>query len=189
MCRFIGRILAEILFVPDVRGTGNVPEEGAFLLCSNHIHALDPIAVSVLIDREPRFMGKKELFESWFGKWLFGKLRAFPVDRSVSADMKSFRTAMNVLKNGHGLVIFSQGTRMKEFEGSKSGVALFALKSGAPIVPVGIVGTYRLFSKVSVRYGEPIYPDEFAGKRVSTEAVERVMEVVVERVSALCEPN
>jgi 1-acyl-sn-glycerol-3-phosphate acyltransferase len=99
--------------------------------------------------------------------------------------MKAYRTTLDILKNGGGIVIFSQGTRMKDFDNAKGGVAVFALKSGAPIVPAGISGSYKLFSKVTVRYGEPILMDEYAGQKVKTELVENVMATVIERVSVL----
>ncbi|MCL1845319.1 MAG: 1-acyl-sn-glycerol-3-phosphate acyltransferase [Defluviitaleaceae bacterium] len=188
VCRVICRIVAAIFFRMEITGRENIPKEGAFLLCSNHIHAFDPIVLCIFIKRRPRFMAKQELFKPGFYNWFFRSYGAFPIDRSVAADMTAYRTSMDLLKNGHGLVIFSQGTRMKDFENAKSGVAVFALKSGAPIVPVGIVSTYKLFSKIQVNYGEPICMDEYAGEKVKTELVERVMGVVVERVSRLSAP-
>ena len=185
ICRFICRVIAVIFFRFDVTGLENIPKTGAFLLCSNHIHALDPIALCIFIKREPRFMAKKELFKTWAGNRFFSKFGAFPIDRSVAADMTAYRTSIDLLKKGNGLVIFSQGTRMKEFENAKSGVAVFALKTGAPIVPVGIIASYKLFSKIGVHYGEPILMNEYEGERVKTELVQRVMAVVVERVSRL----
>jgi 1-acyl-sn-glycerol-3-phosphate acyltransferase len=183
--KFLARIFGFIFYSFEVTGRENIPKEGAFLLCSNHIHAFDPIALSIFIKREPRFMAKKELFKSGFKNWFFTSYGAFPIDRSVAADMKAFRTAMDLLKKGNGLVIFSQGTRMKEFENAKSGVAVFALKSGAPIVPAGIRASYKLFTRIHIHYGEPILMNEYADEKVKTETVEKVMETVVERVSAL----
>jgi 1-acyl-sn-glycerol-3-phosphate acyltransferase len=92
---------------------------------------------------------------------------------------------METLKNGGGLIIFSQGTRMKDFENAKGGVAVFALKTGAPIIPAGIRGTYRPFSKIYVSYGKPIPMDEYKGKRVRTELVEKVMDKVTASVNEL----
>jgi len=184
-CRFIAWIIGHIIYRFDVSGQENIPKEGAFLLCSNHIHSYDPIALAIFIKRVPKFMAKKELFESKFGNWFFRNFGAFPIDRAATVDLTAYRTTMETLKNGDGIVIFSQGTRMKEFDNAKSGVAVFALKSGAPIVPVGIRGSYKLFSKIHVHYGEPISMEEYAGEKVKTELVEKVMATVVERVTAL----
>jgi len=185
VCRFLSWIIGHIIYRFEVTGRENIPKEGAFLLCSNHIHSYDPIALSIFIKREPKFMAKKELFESKFGNWFFRNFGAYPVDRAAAADLTAYRTTMDTLKNGNGVIIFSQGTRMKEFDNAKSGVAVFALKSGAPIIPVGIRGNYRLFSKIHVHYGEPISMDEYASERVKTELVEKVMATVIERVTAL----
>ncbi|MCL2198362.1 MAG: 1-acyl-sn-glycerol-3-phosphate acyltransferase [Defluviitaleaceae bacterium] len=185
MCRIIGWILGNLMYRFEVTGRENIPENGAFLLCSNHIHAFDPVALSIFIKREPRFMAKKELFSPGFGNWFFTNYGAYPIDRSAAIDMKAYRTTLDILKNGGGVVIFSQGTRMKDFDNAKSGVAVFALKSGAPIIPVGIRGTYKLFSKIEVHYGKPIPMDEYAGQKVKTELVNEVMETVIERVTEL----
>jgi len=180
----IAWILARLLYRFEVTGMENIPKNGAFLLCANHISALDPIMLAVFMKRQPRFMGKKELFKFPPLGWFLRKLGAFPVDRKT-ADMQAFRTTMNALKSGDGLIIFSQGTRMKEFENAKGGVALFALKSGAPIVPVGIRGSYRFLSKIHIRVGKPILMDEHEGKKVKTELIDEVMATVVQHVSAL----
>ena len=182
--KVVARVLAFILFRFDVSGMENIPKNGPYLLCSNHISALDPVVLAVFMKRQPRFMGKKELFGNWFLNRFFRALGAFPVDRKA-ADMQAFRTSMEVLKQGHGLMIFSQGTRMKEFEGAKSGVALFGLKSGAPIVPVGIKGSFKFRSKITLRVGLPISMEPYAERKVKTELIEEVMEVVIKKVSEL----
>jgi len=168
----------------EVSGMENIPKEGAFLLCANHISALDPIALAIFMKRQPRFMAKKELFKSRLLAWILRSLGAFPIDRTT-ADMQAFRSTMEILKSGEGLVIFSQGTRMKEFENSKGGVALFALKTGAPIVPAGISGRYSFMSKLKIHVGESITMEEYEGKKVKTELIEQVMETVTARVSSL----
>ena len=185
LCRFICLIFGKIAYRYRITGIENIPKDGAFLLCANHIHAFDPIVITMFIKRIPKFMAKKELFTPGFGNWFFNNYGAYPIDRSAAVDMQAYRKTMDYLKNGHGVVIFSQGTRMEGFDNAKSGVAVFALKSGAPIIPVGIRGSYKFFSKIYIHYGEPILMDEYAGQKVKTELVELVMKQVVERVSAL----
>ena len=180
----IAWVLAHILYRFDVRGMENIPKEGNFLLCANHISALDPIVLAIFMKRQPRFMGKKELFRNWFTGRFFRALGAYPVDRKA-ADLSAYRTSMDLLKQGHGLIIFSQGTRMKDFEGAKGGVAMFALKSGAPIVPAGITGPFKIFRKIVIRVGEPISMAPYAGRKVKTELIDEVMEIVVEKVENL----
>lgn len=182
--RVIAKILAFLLYRVEASGMEHLPENGAYIVCANHIHAFDPVALTTLIKRQPRFMGKKELFENFFLGAFFRALGAYPVDRN-STDLQAYRKTMDILKDGHGLMIFSQGTRMEGFENAKSGVALFALKSGAPIIPVGISGSYKLWSTVSVKFGEPIPMTPYEGKKVKTELVDEVMSIVTKRIVAL----
>jgi len=129
-------------------------------------------------------MGKKELFEKPFLGWLLRNVGAFPVDRSTT-DMKAYRHAIDILKDEKALGIFSQGTRSQDFENVKGGVAVFALKSGAPVVPTGIKGAYRLFSKIHLRFGQLVSMEPFHGQKVKTELVEEVMSIIVSKVEAL----
>ncbi|MCL2223909.1 MAG: 1-acyl-sn-glycerol-3-phosphate acyltransferase [Defluviitaleaceae bacterium] len=189
-CRVIAWIIGHIIYRFEVTGRENIPKDGAFLICANHIHAFDPIVLGIFTKRIPRFMAKKELFKTRLSNWFFRNYGAYPIDRQAAADMTAFRTTMDILKSGDGLIIFSQGTRMKDFDNAKSGVAVFALKSGAPIIPTGIRASYKLFSKVHVHYGEPITMDEYAGEKVKTELVEKVMSKVIGSVTKLAaEPS
>jgi len=188
ICKVLALIIGHVIYRFEITGRENIPKEGAFLLCSNHIHAFDPIALSIFIKREPRFMAKKELFKPGFLNWFFTNFGAYPIDRKSAADMQAYRTTINLLKEGNGITIFSQGTRMKDFDNAKSGVAVFALKTGAPIIPAGIRASYKLFSKIHVHYGEPIPMEEYAGQKVKTELVEKVMATVVQHVSDLASP-
>jgi 1-acyl-sn-glycerol-3-phosphate acyltransferase len=180
-------IIMHILFRFKVTGRENVPGDGACLVCANHISVFDPVALALHMKRKPRFMAKKELFSPAILNWFWRKLGAYPIDRKASADLVAFRTTMDALKIGHCVMIFSQGTRMKDFDNAKSGVAVFALKTGAPIIPVGISGKFRPFSTVRIRFGKPISMEEYAGQKVKTELVEKVMANVVGHVTKLVE--
>ncbi|MCL1842372.1 MAG: 1-acyl-sn-glycerol-3-phosphate acyltransferase [Defluviitaleaceae bacterium] len=187
--RRIAWILGHIMYRFEVTGRENIPKDGAFLLCSNHIHAFDPIGLAIFMKRSPRFMAKKQIFKRRIFGWFLLKFGAYPLDREASADLKAFRQTMDYLKQGEGIIIFSQGTRMKEFDNAKSGVAVFSLKSGAPIIPAGIRASYKLFSKVHIHYGKPILPQDFLqdDKRIKTEIVETLMQKVVSSVSELAQ--
>jgi len=178
-------VVTHIVYRFDVTGRENIPATGAFILCANHIHAFDAVMVAVFSRRQPRFMAKKEVFNNAvFGAFLRA-VGAFPVDRG-STDMAAFRKSMDILKNNHGLLIFAQGTRMEGFEDAKRGVALFALKSGAPIIPIGISGSYRPFSKIRICIGSEISMDDYQGQKIKTELIDEVMGVVTERITTQC---
>ena len=177
--------LFHIIYRMHVSGRENIPKEGAFLLCGNHIHQFDGPAMLAFSPRRLALMAKKELFANRFFAFIFRSAGVFPIDRTATADMAAYRHTIKNLEDGNGLLIFSQGTRMKDFENAKSGVAMFALKTGAPIVPFGISGTYKPFSRLHIKIGAPISMEAFEGRKIKADVLAEVMEIVVPRVSDL----
>lgn len=182
--RVLAKILTFIMYRQKVSGVANIPKEGAFLLCGNHISAYDPIILAAVSKRPLHFMAKKELFKFPPLGALLKAIGAFPLDRTT-ADMQAYRHSMKLLKDGEGFLIFSQGTRMSDFDNAKSGVAVFALKSGAPIVPVGITGPFRFRGKIEVHIGEPISMEKYQGQKVKSELISEVMDTISQSVTAL----
>ncbi len=182
--QFIMWLPFRVFFRLKVVGRANIPGEGPFLVCANHTSYMDPIAVATVIRRRLFFMGKRELFKRRFFGFILRGLGAFPINRE-STDMKAFKRAIEVLNGGDGLLLFAQGHRMKEFEQLKNGAALFALKTGSPIIPVGINSSFKPFSKVIINIGEPISMEEHKDKRIKSELLEAVMENVSGRIKEL----
>lgn len=181
--RSLVKLYYRIIFRMDIVGKENIPTEGGAVLCCNHMSNYDPLTMAAFTKRQVRYIAKKELFaKPLFAKLMYG-LGAFPVDRETT-DMKALKTAIKVLKNGELLGIFAEGTRVKEGEAkaAKAGVALFALKGNAPIVPVAVSSTYKFRAVVHVRYGKPIYLDEYKGQKVTTEMMEEITEKVMQKV-------
>ena len=125
---------------------------GPLILASNHASNLDgPIVGSWLMPRLGRrihWMGKKELFDWPFLGWLAANGGVHPVDRS-KADVEAFRLASRILADGGVLFVFPEGTRSPTgaLQEARDGVAVLALRSGAPIVPIGIAGSHRVWPK------------------------------------------
>ena len=181
--RGLVKIYYKFMFRMDIQGEEHIPKEGGVVLCCNHMSNLDPTTMAAFVKRPVRYIAKKELFEKRWSAKLLSSLGAFPVDRHTT-DMKALKTAIKLLKNGEALGIFAEGTRVKEGEAkaAKAGVALFALKGEAPIVPICISSKYKFRSIVHIRYGEPIYLDEYKGQKVTTEMMEEITEKVMEKV-------
>ena len=181
--RGLVKIYYKFMFRMDIQGEEHIPTEGGVVLCCNHMSNLDPTTMAAFVKRPVRYIAKKELFEKRWSAKLLSSLGAFPVDRQTT-DMKALKTAIKLLKNGEALGIFAEGTRVKEGEAkaAKAGVALFALKGEAPIVPICISSKYKFRSIVHIRYGEPIYLDEYKGQNVTTEMMEEITEKVMEKV-------
>ena len=181
--RGLVKIYYKFMFRMDIQGEEHIPTEGGVVLCCNHMSNLDPTTMAAFVKRPVRYIAKKELFEKRWSAKLLSSLGAFPVDRQTT-DRKALKTAIKLLKNGEALGIFAEGTRVKEGEAkaAKAGVALFALKGEAPIVPICISSKYKFRSIVHIRYGEPIYLDEYKGQKVTTEMMEEITEKVMEKV-------
>ena len=115
------------------------------------------------------------------------KCGVFGVDRG-NTDLKAARMAMKSLKEGSKLLMFPEGTRVKEqgAEEAKGGAILFATRTGAPIVPVYCGGKKKLFKRSTVIFGEPYHP-QFAGRRPTPEEIRMLSDELLEKIYALKE--
>ncbi|WP_040228300.1 lysophospholipid acyltransferase family protein [Bhargavaea cecembensis] len=173
------------LYRLDVKGTENFPKTGGVLLCANHISLLDPPTVGICAPRPVNFMAKAELFEAPVLKNLLPGLHVFPVKRGLS-DRNAIRTGINLLRDGQVVGMFPEGTRSKDGRLGKpmSGAGFFALKGGdAVVVPCAVIGEYKPFRKVKIRFGEPIDMAPYRERRASAdEAAELIMERIAELI-------
>ena len=181
---FVGAIYG-LLYRFRVVGLDNVPRDGAVILCSNHRSLHDTIVLGLTsYFRKPHFVAKHQLFKNkLFGRILLS-LGAIPINRD-NPELKSLKSAISVLKGGGALAIFMQGGRRKtiEHEDAKAGVALFAIKGQAPVIPCYVNSTFKLFSKVHIKFGKPISFEEYYSKKVRTnelnEIAQRVMDEII----------
>ena len=135
---FRGSLIAicALFFGFEVHGAQKVPADGPLIVASNHRRLLDPVFVSMAVPRRLRWMAKKELFAFPLGRFFYF-LGTFPVDRK-GGGRAALRTALRLLTEGRALGIFPEGTRRKEGASleAKSGAAMLAARSGAPVLPV-----------------------------------------------------
>ncbi len=148
-CRNLARTCYRMRFY----GTENVPQNGGFILCANHVAKLDYLYISAAFPKD-RFMhlccmAKKELFrKDPFSKKLIRIAGMVPVDRS-GVNMKTMAALKEKLQAGWGVVIHPEGTRSEDgiFRDMKNGAAVLAVDVGVPIVPVYVNGAYAIFPK------------------------------------------
>jgi 1-acyl-sn-glycerol-3-phosphate acyltransferase len=144
--RPFGHVLFHSLFRMRVVGTEHVPLSGAVLLAGNHTGFLDGPLVYAFSPRPATFLAKSELFVGPLARAL-GWLGQVPVHRG-RADRTALRTGLAVLAEGGALGVFPEGTRgAGQLEEVSDGLAYLALKSGAPVVPIAVLGTAEAMPK------------------------------------------
>lgn len=179
----IFHFLVIIVYRPKVTGRENIPTEGAFIICPNHVHALDSAVILTTQKRKVNFMAKEELFKNGFIKFLAKVFGIFPVRRG-GRDLEAIKTSLRILKRGEILAMFPEGTRQGLAKGvkPKSGAILIAAKAGVPIIPCGVKGSFKPFTKVTLNYGKPIIIDDnidLQNKEVLDEHTQSMMNEIV----------
>ena len=158
------------------------PNKG-ILLCSNHVSNLDPPAVAAGCPRELSFMAKAELFKIPGFKQLITKLNAFPINRGAG-DRHALKQAINIVNKGGTLIMFPEGKRIKDGKlgSGQPGAGFLTLKSDAEIVPVAIIGRYKLFGKTKIVYGKPI---DFSEARIGKKKAMEVTNIIMDHIQEL----
>ncbi|MFJ9041388.1 lysophospholipid acyltransferase family protein [Streptomyces sp. NPDC102406] len=191
--RRIGVGLMYGLWKPRVLGSWRVPASGPLIFAVNHSHNVDGPMVMGVAPRPTHFLIKQEAFIGPLGTFLEG-IGQLKVDRS-SADRTAVTRALDVLAAGGVLGIFPEGTRGEgDFASLRAGLAYFALRGGAPIVPVAVLGSTEkhgrltkklppLRSRVDVVFGDPFDAGDGSGRRTRT-ALDAATVRIQERLTA-----
>jgi glycerol-3-phosphate dehydrogenase (NAD(P)+) len=126
-------------------GREHIPASGPCIIAANHRSFLDPFVIGIMLRRPVYFVAKKELFANRLQAWILNSLGAFPIDRGAG-DARSMDTARHILERGDCVVIFPEGTRVRPgpLGKPKRGVGRLALETGAPVVPVAVIGTENI---------------------------------------------
>ncbi len=199
--RFIRWVAREIAFrsLGGIRVIGRelVPMEGPLLVAPVHFSYLDPPIVACAMDRALSFMAKEDLFRPWWLGPLIRSLGSFPVRRGEN-DTEAIRLAIHLLKEGRAVLLFPEGTRGfgEKMGGITPGIAMLAKRSGAKVLPVGIVGTERVWPKgskklrrspMTVVIGRPFTYDAVATNESDRENRVLFSRELARRIAELCE--
>jgi 1-acyl-sn-glycerol-3-phosphate acyltransferase len=189
--RMITTLLATITFRARSIGSENVPA-GPLILAPNHASFMDHFFAGAFVRRRIHFMAKSQLFGSGPPQWIFSHGGVFPVRRG-SHDEEAFISAYQILERGGAIGMYCEGGRSrtgKLADEAKAGIGRLALESGAPIVPVGILGSYQVrnwkrlqFPRVTVSYGKPFHYDVVADS--CREQQQEVADYILERIREL----
>ncbi|MDO9541035.1 MAG: lysophospholipid acyltransferase family protein [Kiritimatiellia bacterium] len=180
-------------------GKENVPAQGGIIIASNHASYLDPPLLGcALKHRYVRFLARDSLFQNRLGQWWANKVGVVFIDRN-RGDLAAFKAALTILKAGGALCLFPEGTRTLDgnLQSPKAGIGFLIVKSAVPVVPAYIEGSFAAFSKgagrirpakITVRYGQPISPEEFQRLGSDKTAYHKAAALVMEKIAAL-RPN
>lgn len=198
----VGYWITKLIFTPLLRlgfrvrsdGRHHVPRRGPAILASNHNSFMDSLFLPLVVHRRITYVAKAEYFDDWKTAWFFRASGQIPIRRGAgSAWRRAIESAAEVLDEGHLFGIYPEGTRSKDGRLGRghTGIARLALQTGAPVIPIGFVGTGRalpigrkfptLFTKVEVRFGAPmcfsVRPDEterMALRRITDEVMRAI---------------
>ena len=170
-------------------GREHIPAEGPVIIASNHRSFLDPFVIATMARRPMYYVAKKEIFVWRWEAWLLNALGAFPVDRG-GGDAEMIKTAEAILGRGDIVLMFPEGTRTRPgaLGKPKRGVGRLALETGAPVVPVAVIGTEAVRRgwrfrphKVRIRAGRPLrFPHvEDASPALAMAVTERIWPCVM----------
>ncbi len=183
--RAAARVLLSLRFTYRVIDTHNVPQHGPVILAGNHLTAWDPLLVACALSRKVSYMAKKELFEIPIVGTCLLRVGQFPVRRGT-VDRSAIKKAIEILSGGGALGIFPEGTRRKNGDANPAltGVAYFAAKSGAQVVPVGITLGNGIRPSACVKFGRPMTFDNSQAK-VAGHELDRQTALVMHEIRAL----
>jgi 1-acyl-sn-glycerol-3-phosphate acyltransferase len=174
-----------------IEGKENIPQGGGLIIASNHRSFADPVIITIPLKRPVTYMAKDSLFKNKLLAAFIRGLGAFPVKRDA-ASTELFRTTDAILSAKKNLVIFPEGTRQykNKVGAGKSGIAMVAARSGADVIPCGIVfegEKLRFRSKLTLRFGKVIRASELAVEGTSTKELRRVRDLIMNGIKELVE--
>ncbi len=168
------------LYTPTVQGLEHIPAEGPAILASNHLSFSDSFFLPLIVDRKITFLAKSDYFDGpgvkgWLSKQFFSGVGQVPIDRSGGrASMAAIDTGVRVLREGHLLGVYPEGTRSPDgrlYRG-RTGPARMALAAPAPVIPVAMIGTDKIqptgqkipnLYPLTIRIGAPLDFSRYAG--------------------------
>ena len=186
--------LTRMVYRPRVEGRDNVPRDGAVIFASNHLSFIDSVAIPVAAPRPVHFLAKASYFEGTASRIFFQSIGAIPVQRGAGqAALDALDQQRQLLDDGLAVALYPEGTRSTDgrlYKG-RTGVSFLALQTGAPVVPVGLIGTDKVMprgaklpslrERVTVKFGEPLdlrrHGDASSGK-ARRQATDEIMTAI-----------
>lgn len=188
------------LYVKKVDGLENLPKKGACIIAANHASYMDHMIIGAYIishlNRKFHFLAKKEHFDNAFKKTWHDYIGAIPLDRQKGGK-KALKLAVKALKEGKIIAIHPEGTRSLtgKLQKAKTGVARLALLSKAPVIPIGLIGTFEIlpkgkympkFKRAVINIGKPMRFPEYYDKKINKRMMIKVTDRIMKEIAKLC---
>ncbi|OGG56225.1 MAG: hypothetical protein A3F84_10165 [Candidatus Handelsmanbacteria bacterium RIFCSPLOWO2_12_FULL_64_10] len=194
VCWWIALFLTRVFFRLKVIGAERIPASGGVVLASNHCCYADPVFIGVSTRRVLHFLAKREAFDWLLFGPLIRRLNALPITRGM-ADLRALSSVEEALRRGGAVLMFPEGTRRKDgrLGPARSGVGFVAARMRAPVVPVYISGTARVFrsllrrQRVVVHFGPPLRIEGFILPEGHKETYKRITDEVMKRIAEIKE--
>ena len=196
--RAIARTLFTCYFRFEATGLEHFPREGGCIVVANHASFLDPILVCVAAPRVIHYITYAYFYYHAAIHWACKRTHCIPIKREGN-DVSALKQALRLLHAGEIIGIFPEGARSQsgKLMAGEPGVALIALKAGAPIVPIGISGAYQAFPKgahfpkpvkIRLTVGQPFRLDEHigTGKKLTEETQRQAVRLIMSKIAAAC---
>jgi 1-acyl-sn-glycerol-3-phosphate acyltransferase len=165
--RFLSFFGLKIFFGLKVYGRQHIPKQGGFILASNHVSLIDPVALGVACPRRNlNYMAKEELFRGRFFRWFFKSLGCFPVKRG-GADVSALREAIRRVRKKEGILLFPEGGRSASsvIADAQPGVGFLAAKLNVPVIPAFVEGSDKALPK-GAKFFKPAKINVYFGKQI-----------------------
>ena len=189
LCNLVGKVAFDF----KVYGRENLIEEGAAILASNHQSYLDPPCIGMACRNDIYYLARNTLYQRPLIGPLLKRLNTVPVDRD-RGDVSSIKAIIRLLRSGHRVIIFPEGTRSSDgkLQPARAGLGMIIAKTLAPVVPVRVFGSYEALPRVgglklkpvSVVVGKPMRfsEDELKGDR---DVYQKLSNRVMEKIASL----
>ena len=169
-----------------VEGRENIPKDEPLIFCANHKSFLDPPLIKITAKRHMYFLAKIELAKNPILKFLGWVFEVMYV-KNDEKDINAIKGSLKHLKKGDCIALFPEGTRNGLAKGQKvrDGAAFFAIRGGAKVIPIGISGKMKPFTKLTIRYGKPLDYSSYKKAEDEKKALEEVTEDLMKHILEL----
>lgn len=188
------------LWIKEINGIENIPKKGPFILAANHASYIDHFVLGYLIipflNKKLHFLAKKEHFDNIFKKAWHTYAGAIPIDRQ-SGGKEALKWAVKALKEGRIIAIHPEGTRSLtgKLQEAKTGTARLTLATKAPVIPIGLIGTFEILPKgkyipklkrAAMNIGKPMYFPEYCNKKINKRVLREATNKIMKEIAKLC---